>query len=398
MKRPVLMNLRSSCSVALVSLTLSSLVWAQGATVVTKEGTGEAAIVNNDEQKAFGEAKARALRSAVEQAAGVKIDADTVTVNNQLVRDQVFANTSGYVKNFDITSKKVEKGVVTVVVKADVITENLDKDIQAARALIKRMGRPSIVIVLQEQTVPLGEKVITNSDSMATVLTDSFKADGWDIKDAQSLNKALALEGGATFGATEIKRIQDLTKTQFVLYGKAIFRHQEPDAMFKDSKSFFITGEYDLALAATDNDSQIAKVSGKLSWTPAAKSPTVSYERTTFEVIKANRDSIVEPVRKAVLEHFRDQQVNGTEILLSVGGLDSFGAAQQFQKSLEAMKGVKEAGPGAKPFEKGRATYKVMFVGTSSELASQVEASTFKKRKIEVTSVSGNSLDLNLGK
>lgn len=380
--------------ISALCLVVGSWCFAQ-ATLVTKEGTGEAAVLGGDEQKAYNEAKERALRHAVEQAAGVKIDADTLTVNNQLVRDQVFANTSGYVKSFDLTSKKIEKGVATVVVKAEVITDNLDKDIQAARALVKRMGRPSITIVVQEQTVPVGEKIISNSDVMATVLTDAFKDDGWDIKDAQALNKSLSLEGAATLGATELKRIQDLTKTQFILYGKVALRQQADPAL---ANYFPVFGEYDLALAATDNDSQIAKVAGKLSLTPKDKKPVISYERSAFDLIKTHREEIVLPVRKAVLEHFRDQMVNGMEIVMSVSGLDSFGAAQQFQKSLEAIKGVREASAGAKPYEKGKATYKVMFLGSSSALATAVEAATFKKRKLEITSVSGNTLDVNLGK
>jgi hypothetical protein len=261
------------------------------------------------------------------------------------------------------------------------------------------MGRPSIVIVVQEQTIPLGEKVVTNSETMATVLTDAFKADGWDIKDAQAMNKSLSLEGAASLGATEIKRIQDLTKAQYVLYGKAAMRHQPTEGLTKGAGYFPVSSEYDLALASTDNEEQITKVSGKLIWNLGDKgSPLISYERTAFDLIRSHKDEIVGPVRKAVLEHFRDQQVNGMEILMSVSGLETFGSAQQFQKSLEAIKGVKEASPGAKPFEKGKATYKVMFLGSPSSLATVVEASSFKKRKIEVTSVSGNTLDVNLAK
>ncbi len=384
---------------AALFLVVGSTAFAEGATAVTKEGTGEAAVINGDQDKAYNEAKERALRNAVEQAAGVRVDADTLTVNNQLVRDQIYANTSGFVKSSEVVSKEVAKGVMTVKVKAEVITENLDKDIEAAKAVVKRMGRPSIVIVVQEQTVPLGEKVIMSSETMATVLTEAFKADGWDIKDAQAMNKSLSLEGAATLGATEIKKIQDLTKSQYVLYGKALMRHQSTDGMVKGASYYPVSGEYDLALAATDSEQQITKLSGKLIWGTGDKgSPLISYERTAFDLIKSRKEDIVGPVRRAVLEHFRNQQVNGMEIQMSVSGLDSFGAAQQFQKSLEAIKGVKEATPGAKPYEKGKATYKVMYLGSPSALATVVEQSNFKKRKIEVNSVSGNTLDVALGK
>lgn len=381
----------------LLSLSLSALAFAQApqATVVVKEGTGEAAIVNKDEQKAFAEAQQNALRAAVEQAAGVKIDADTVVVNNQLVRDQVFANTSGYVKSFEVTGKKVEKGVVTVNVKAQVITDNLDKDIEAARALVRRMGRPSIVIVVQEQTIPLGAKVITNSDTMATVLTEAFKADGWEIKDAQAMNKKLKLEGAATLGATELKEIADLTKASYVLYGKAALRHQEAGEMVKGAPFYPISGEYDLALAATDSDEQIAKIAGKLVMSTKTES-LVSYERTAYSCIREKKNEIVGPVRQAALEHFRDLQMNGVKIALAVTGLDSFGAARDFQKSLEAIKGLREATQDG--FSKGTANYRVTYLGSAQELAEQVEQATFKKKKLNIVSVSGNAMEVQVGK
>lgn len=378
----------------LLSLSLSAVALAQ-ATVVSKEGTGEAAIVAKDEQKAFNEAQANALRAAVEQAAGVKIDADTVVVNNQLVRDQVFANTSGYVKSFTVTNKKVDKGVVTVTVKADVITDNLDKDIEAARALVRRMGKPSIVIVVQEQTIPLGAKVITNSGTMATVLTEAFKADGWEIKDAQAMNKKLKLEGAATLGATELKEIADLTKAGYVLYGKAALRHQEPGEMVKNVPFYPISGEYDLAVAATDSDEQIAKIAGKLVMSAKTES-LVSYERTAYSCIREKKNEIVTPVRKAVLEHFRDLQVNGVKIALNVSGLDSFGAAKDFKKALEAIKGMREATQDG--FSKGTANYRVVYLGSAQDLAEQVEAATFKKKKLNIVSVSGNAMEVQVGK
>lgn len=364
------------------------------ATVVMKEAVGQAAVLK-DELRAFEEAKEQALRSAVEQAAGVRIDADTVVVNNQLVRDQVFANTSGYVKKFDVLEKKLDKGVVTVKVKAEVITDNLDKDITAARDLVKRMGRPSIVIVVQEQTVPLDGKAIINSESLATVLSEAFRADGWDIRDAQAMNKKLKLEGAAQMGATDLKEISDLSRAQFVLYGKTSMRHQDPGGLGKDY--FPISGEYDLALAATDSEEQITKLNGKIIFTRGQPgTAVVSYERTAFDAIKQKRSEIVDPVRKAVLEHFRDQTVNGKRINVSVSGLDSFGAAKDFKRSIEALKGIKEATQDG--FANGKAAYRVTYLGSAQDFAEQVETATFKKKKLNVVSVSGNTLELQVGK
>ncbi len=378
----------------LLSLALAASAFAQ--TVVSKEGVGEAAVIAKDEMKAFEEAKDKALRSAIEQAAGVRIDSDTVVVNNQLVRDQIFSNTSGYVKKFDVVEKKVEKGVVTVKVKADILTENLDKDVTAARDLVKRMGRPSIVIVVQEQTIPIGGKSTINSESLATVLTEALKADGWDIKDAQAMNGKLKLEAGVTLGSADFKEVGNLSKAQYLLYGKAALRHQEAGEMLKNSPVFPVTGEYDLTMAALDSAEQIVKVNGKLVTSPGSGVPVVSYERTTFDLIKSRREEIVGPMRKAILEHLRDQSVNGKRIDVTVSGLENFTAVKDFGKAMAAIKGIKEAATGE--FKEGKAAYRVTYLGSSQDFAEAIEAATFKKKKLNIVSVTGNALEVQVGK
>ncbi|MEW5742168.1 MAG: flagellar assembly protein T N-terminal domain-containing protein [Myxococcota bacterium] len=396
----------SAIRLMLLSLSLSSLALAQ-ATVVTKEGTGEAAIVNKDEQKAFAEAQQNALRAAVEQAAGVKIDSDTLVVNNQLVRDQIFSNTSGYVKKFDLVSKKVEKGVVTVTVKADVITDNLEKDIEAARALVRRMGKPSIVILVHETTLQstANGQAVTSSDHVATVLTEAFKADGWEVKDPAFAAGKVRIAAGASVGAVEAKEIGDLTKAAYILYGTAVLRNQDPPPEWmKDGKPlvFAVTGEYDLQLFSTENGRQLVKASGLLTHPgkPGAEFETmkkyvISYERSAHDVVKARKAEIIASVRNGVLEALRDQAVNGSQISLSVSGLDSFGAAKDFKKALEAIKGLREATQDG--FNKGTAKYRIVFLGSAQELADQVEQASFKKKKLTIVSVSGNAMEVQVG-
>jgi hypothetical protein len=389
---------------SLLALLVPLVAFAQ-ATVVQKEAEGQAAVVNKDEVKAYEDAKAQALRNAIEAAAGVRVDADTVVVNNQLVRDQIFANTSGYVKNFTITDKKIEKGVATVKVKADVITDNLDKDITAARDLVKRMGKPTLVIIVQEQTLQLKGGATINSESIATVLTEALKADGWDIKDEKLLGGGkFKLEGAATLGATELKEIEKVTNAHYILYGKALFRHQDmgPGMVSTDAKGnqllFPITGEYDLSLSATDSANQLVKLNGKINYDPKL-TPKVdmglSYERTAFDLIKAKKEEITGPVRKAIIEQFRDQQVNGKQFSLNLSGVDFTGAAD-FKKAIESIKGLKEATQDE--FKGGVASYRVTYLGTAQDLATQVASATFKKKKLNIVSVTGNTLEVQVAK
>lgn len=399
-------------TLAIGLLTLSTVAFAD-ATVVTKEGTGDAPVLNKDEARAFEEAKNAALRNAVEQAAGVRIDASSLAVSNQIVRDVVFANTSGYVKSFDVTSKKVEKGVVSVAVKAQIVTDNLDKDIEAAQDLVKRAGRPTVIVMLNEQTLVEGSdgknNAVTSTKSLEIAISNAMQADGWDVRNESVANLGkLDIQSTISLTGGEARHLGDVAKVQYVVYGTATLRHLNPDLMLMGGRRtdgqptiFPVTGEYEISVFATDSGQQIKRLNGKLYKkgkneldTKALGALSLSHERSTFAVIEDRKGEIIADLRKAVTEHLRDRQMNGVEVALSVKGLESFGAVKDFRKALEAIKGVRAIDQG--DFAKGVANYRVTFAGQTAELAEQVESSTFKKRKLEVVAATTNTLEVNV--
>lgn len=392
------------------ALLLAPAAFAQD--VVTVEATGDAAILGGDEVKALADATRNAQRTAVEQVAGVAVEGHSQTLNNVLVRDVVITRTAGYVKKTELISKKAEKGVLTVKLKVEVGKSDLAKDVLAARELVKRFGRPSIVIVLQEQTVQVDQtgKIggAINTGAASVVLTDAFKADGWEIKDPAGAAGKLQLGSGLQMSDGVVKEIADLTQSNYVLYGTVVLRNQNPGQGYgnfspKGEQLLFpVTGEYDLSLFATDTGTQVTKVAGKLdrmgkdgsvkSMAPA----TVSYERTALEIIKRRTDEITGPVRLAAIENFRNREVNGAEVKLIAKGLGNYAGAQDFKKAIEAMQNVKLVEQN--DFRNGTGNYRVTYVGSTSELAEAVGKATFKKKKLEVSTVTGNSIEVSVGK
>lgn len=391
--------------VCAAALLLAKLAWGQD--LVTAEATGEAAVVKGDEARAHDEAVKAALRAAVEQVAGVTVEGQTQTLNHVLVRDQVIARSLGYVKKHEVLSRKVDRGVLTVKVKAEVGKGELSKDVEAARALVARFGRPSLVIVIQEQTLQVdgaGKAAgVTNSDVTATVLTKAFKDDGWDIKDPAFAMGKVKLAPGVALGGGEVKELGDLTKAAYVLYGTTTVRNQQLDPSLSTSQkgvqhAFPVTGEYDLALFATDSGTQLAKISGKLDAGPLPEAPKkvpnllLSYERTAHDLIHLRAGRIAGPVRQAALEHFRDREQNGAEYAVAASGLGSYAGAQDFKRALEAVPGVKAVEQ--QDFKGGVGNYRVTFRGTAGDFADAVGKATFKKKKLDVTEVSGNKVGL----
>jgi len=390
-----------------LSLFAAAAVFAAGASAApnqTVEAEGEAAMTGTDATakiKATDEAKKNALRNAVEQVAGTMINADTLTANSTLVSDRVYSHAEGYVKHYELVGEpKVDSGVVSVKVKAEVATADLDKDMQAVRALITRLGNRKIVLLIQEQTVSPTDQVIS-SGVMGTELTDGFKSDGWTIIDPSYAAGEVKLNSGVnSLGSTEAKRIGQLTKSDYILYGSVAYRQQPTDKMFAGASLFMVTGEYQFTVFATDSGSQLANIAGKLTYNAREDkniSPTISYERTAFELTKKRGQEIMGEVRKAVVEYLSNAEQNGNRLAATVLGLSEYAAVQNFKKVLTAqITGVREVRPGN--FGNGKAEFDVIFVGTSDEFAEKIGGKKFQGKNINVTGVTGNTVELTLAK
>lgn len=373
---------------------------------ITKEATGEAAIVEGNRDKALQDAKNAALREAVEQVAGVMVSSDTLTANSQLISDRILTNSAGYVRKYEILEKKEERGVMKVTVRAEVGTAQLDKDLQAVQALIRRLGSSRLLIVLQEQSIG-ADKVIISSGHMAQLLTESFQKDGWRIIDPAYAAGKLEANSGISLLSPDKKVIQDLRSADYIITGVVTLRHEPPTTVFgavsgQEIRGWFpVTGEWELAVFATDSGTQIARLSDKFDSNPKNLAPgdtlTVSYERTAFSIIKARGKSVVEQARKSVVEYLSKAEQNGSAVVVTVTGLPDYAAVSAFKKVLtQSITGLKDVKQG--DFKQGKATFDVIFAGTTDSFAEAVSGKTYKGKKVSVTGVTGNTIELTVAR
>ncbi len=355
--------------------------------------------------RAKDEAKKNALREAVEQAAGVMVSASTLTQNSQLVSDKVFANSAGYVKSYQVLESAEDKGTMRVKVRAVVSTAALDKDLQAVVAMIRRFGNPRLMIVLQENTVqPNG--TIVSTGATTTVLTDAFKADGWRMIDPTAASGKLRVASGVVNGSGQIeaKDIGDLKNlpADYVVVGQVnLKQHDDAGPMMQSSQGqsvFIVSGEYDFSIFETKSASQIGKISGQLDAIPAkdvVKKALISYERSAFNLIQHNKEKLVGAVRGQVVKHFADAEQNGSTLVVHVSGFSEYSAVQAFKKVLaESITGVKAVNQ--RKFESGKAEFDVTFAGTMDDLVEKLSGRGFKGKKLNVTAITGDKLELAL--
>ena len=380
-------------------LLVASVAFAADPGIVSKDATGQAAVTKEGgEQKAYDDALKQALRSAVEQAAGVLITADTVTLNSQLVKDQVYARASGYVKKFDVVSKKVEKGVMTVVVKADVGTADLDKDLEAVKGLISRLGRSKLIIVTQEQAID-DKGGVSKGEVLATALTEGFKKDGWQILDEKGGTDGLKLAGSVGQGSLAVKDILKVTDADYVVYGTMNFRYHVMDFAGVDAKgnptAFPVTAEYDLAMYDVHTRDQLAKVAGKFVTDPSKGDVKmlISYARTSADICKIEAPRIISELRAPVIEYLRNKDINGNDVTLTVNGLPDLDAVDDFSKSVQTLSNVKHVKTNG-DFENGKMQYTVTFSGNAMDFGK----SKFKTKALKVTAVKNNIVEVAIAK
>ncbi|MHB8878922.1 MAG: hypothetical protein ACYC8T_34910, partial [Myxococcaceae bacterium] len=122
----------------------------------------------------------------------------------------------------------------------------------------------------------------------------------------------------------------------------------------------------------------------------------ISYERTSYDIAQTHGAKVMEEVRKAATEKMRSAEVNGARVVVNVTGLADYAAVQDFKKAVGGMKNVKDVKPGT--FGAGKAQFDITYGGTSDDLAGSIGASTFKKRKLSVTGVTANTVEVVVSK
>lgn len=382
---------------------------------VVKEAVGEFAVAQTSAidqqtrlQTAYDQAVKQALRTAVEQAAGVMIESNTLMRNNALVVDRVAANASGYVKSYDVIedNRKASPSVVKVKVKAVVSTASLDKDLKAAQQIVSRLHQAKLLIVLQEQLMD-DKGIATKSEFISTALRKKFgEANFTIINEKGTGDGALVLSSGAAQGKLDAKEVAKKTDVDFILYGNATTRYvpPQPNQLIPEFNNkgeqilFYVTGDYDLSMFETKTGRELGRTAGRLkpvSLKNDVSKAGMSYQQSASLAAENTAPEIVSTTFAAVFEDLRNQDVNGSQVSMVVAGID-FEAAEDFEHAVNAVSGVKSVRSG--DFADGKANYNVIFMGNATDFGKALKGTSFKKRKIVVTAVKTNLVEVTVAK
>jgi predicted Fe-Mo cluster-binding NifX family protein len=147
--------------------------------VISVEAEGFAPVKDGAKEAAREEAKRSAYRDALEKALGAYVEGITQVESFKVVKDKVFSQTSGIVKNFDIKSERVgDDGMLYITALCEVSTSALDGVL--GPAAIDALGNPRIMVLMDER---VSDKTSSPSTAEAEVLR-AFEKAGYLIVDS----------------------------------------------------------------------------------------------------------------------------------------------------------------------------------------------------------------------
>ncbi|MFA5975631.1 MAG: hypothetical protein WC859_05630 [Elusimicrobiota bacterium] len=286
--------------------------------VVVAEGMAPYRAEALTETKA--EALAAAQRAAVEQVVGVYVTGKTRVDKAALVEREILANTSGYIKRYEILSEGRSGEWYRTKIRALVSTQRIHKKLESEGLLHKAsIGYPRVAIALQEF---VGEKA--NADKPATqALTGVLLKQGYKVVE---LSKPIPVNEDAVEAAKSIPH----TSAELLIAGMA-----RAQSLGYASKDLGGMGSY----RASVNFRVIETGTGEVLSTV---SKTASGAEATPEL--ASDKSLQEAAEQAgaVLANLPEELDKRAHVLITIVGITSFETLGKFQKDLSSQRGVKE--------------------------------------------------------
>jgi len=133
----------------LLALLLTLPAAADDPLTTTVQAVG-VATVTDDAAQTERDAVLDAQRNAVEQAAGVLLQSETVVEQFELIRDSIRTKATGYLAKYEVLQRETVDGALRVTIRATVKLAPVASDLLEIEDAATRMGRPRLLVLFDE--------------------------------------------------------------------------------------------------------------------------------------------------------------------------------------------------------------------------------------------------------
>ncbi len=384
--RPLCAGVAGMVAAALVVVALGQVPAVAPPMEKWVEATGRAAGTTDTARE---EAKAVALRTAVEEACGVFLTSQSKTRDYKAVYDKVFANAVGYVREFKIVKTEVEGDVTIIRVRALVSTRKFEEDWASIAHTIEQENNPRMIVAIVEaihQTTAGPSYEVKEDGIVQSTIEEFLLSKGLTLMDravAADIAKRDVLLAAIKDDAAEVAALGSRFKADVVVTGKAHVKY---------GKTLEVAGQEMYQYVATLNvrviQTDSARVLATKSFPPVTATTLQRGGGEDKALAKLAKDCAPQ-LLAAVIEAWKDRANISRTVQLTVMGMD-YEMWKTFKEAAETIRGVQAVR--LREITEGLAHIDVEYQFTNETLADRL--AEMKALKLTVQEITANRLKL----
>ncbi len=309
-------------------------------------------------EKALDEAK----RAAIEQAVGAAVESRTAVENFQVVKDQIFSRTSGYISEMKILEeKKSNLGAYEVKIEAQVEISALIDDLDRFQKILNWQKNPRLSIILEPG---LNKDYLPAATKTANLLTTRLKNDGLTVFKHSSKDE---IQMGLLVGLS-----LELSSKQTSFQGLELTLNE-----ISLSANIYRPG-----------DGEILATSSAVKSLPGENKLNVLDQGARSCV-----DAIWKDLRRQLTRLWEKELYSQRDIYLIIKKISSLAEAKEINAIFKTdVSGIVDAN--LISFRKGTAEYHLKYNGWPEQLANELQMSYFKNKYFApvLENISGNKI------
>ncbi len=337
-----------------------------------------------------------ALVKAVEQAVGTLISAETRVQNYQVLNDEIYTKTEGFVKNYKIVGENKAKNVYEVTIQASVATGSIKGKLDALGLLLKQVGKPRIMILVAEQNIGKqnynywwGQHRAEQADLNVTenTIMDTFREKGFEFVDHEAQAKNIKVAPAYRIADINDRAAVTLGKqaeAEVVIVGKAL------------AKSIGAVAGTAMKSAQANISLRVIQIdNGRVLSSGAEHSAAVHIDEVTsgVEALKKASAKISEKMMDDIIKNFQKRVASTTLVQVIVNGLSGPEDLHRFksmvQGQVRGVEGIYDRG-----FMGNAAKIEIDLKGSAQSFADEIGRKSFKEFAVKVLNSTWNTVEI----
>jgi hypothetical protein len=357
--------------------------------------SGLGAIMGNDVAHARDDAVEDALKKGIEDALGMIVQSETLVENYQLIEDNIYSKTQGYVQKYDVISEvKRNEQLYEVTVRAIIKMAELIDDFEGIKTLMHRKNMPRIMVMIEERNIGeapgLFHYIEADMNTAETSLMEDFMDKGFKFVDQATVKRNLDNEKAAAILEGDVNQAASLGKSvgaEIVLTGKALAKATVIEAFGVKQRSQQAT--VTVKAIRTDTGDIITTSSGEGAF------PHIDDVVGGTKAIQKACGKLSDDLMTKILDRWQADVSSGATLTLKVKGAKDYDQLSKFKSSLKYyVRNLQTVTQ--RQWDEGYAVLEVEMKGTSEDLAQRLSGKDIEGMVVEVVGLNQNSVTVQL--